>query len=144
MMTYFDTSAFVKLVVLEDGSNLARAAFEESAVRAISLIGYVEARAALARALRMKLLTPENFTEAKSSINSLWDAFFVSNINDVMVRYAGALAERHNLRGYDSVHLASALTIQNEINETISFAAWDRALLKAASNEGLHLVYLPD
>src|SRR6201999_2901363 len=46
-----------------------------------------------------------------------------------LARAAGELAERHALRGYDAVHLASALAIEDE---GLVVATWDRDLATAA------------
>jgi predicted nucleic acid-binding protein len=47
---------------------------------------------------------------------------------------AGRLAEEHGLRGYDAVHLASALALK----ET-TMVTWDGDLRAAAAREGLDL-----
>jgi uncharacterized protein len=53
------------------------------------------------------------------------------------VRHAGHLAERHELRGYDAVHLASALDV---IAGEEPLVTWDTALADAARLEGLSVV----
>ena len=55
-----------------------------------------------------------------------------------LVHVAGELADRHGLRGFDAVHLASALKVQ-ELKGTVTFAAFDRALVRAAKAEGRSL-----
>lgn len=54
-----------------------------------------------------------------------------------LCRAAGRLAEWHALRGYDAVHLATALTLASE---RLIFATWDRGLARAAGDEGLGVV----
>jgi predicted nucleic acid-binding protein len=51
-------------------------------------------------------------------------------VDGPLAREAGKLAERHRLRGYDAVHLASALVIGGS---GPIVATWDRALAAAAS-----------
>lgn len=46
-----------------------------------------------------------------------------------LARSASALAERHGLRGYDAVHLAAALSLDDP---ELVVATWDRALHRAA------------
>jgi uncharacterized protein with PIN domain len=52
VITYFDTSAFVKTVVAEEGSDAAVEIWNSSAIRVTSIVAYAEARAALAAAAR--------------------------------------------------------------------------------------------
>jgi predicted nucleic acid-binding protein len=48
---------------------------------------------------------------------------------------AGDIAERHALRGYDAVHLATALSIHELVLVT-----WDRDLARAALGSGRSVV----
>lgn len=50
-------------------------------------------------------------------------------LDDALARSAGELAERHALRGYDAVHLASATAIDDP---DLVIATWDRDLASAA------------
>jgi predicted nucleic acid-binding protein len=52
------------------------------------------------------------------------------------VERAEALAWEHGLRGYDAVHLASALTWQESVGEQIVLATFDQQLWEAASERG--------
>lgn len=51
-------------------------------------------------------------------------------LDDALARAAGALAEQHALRGYDAVHLASAIAIADP---DLVMATWDRDLAAAAT-----------
>jgi hypothetical protein len=51
--------------------------------------------------------------------------------------FAGELAERHGLRGYDAVHLASAISIEDADLVT---ATWDEALAAAVTASGYAVV----
>lgn len=55
-------------------------------------------------------------------------------LDAALARAAGRLAERRALRGYDAVHLASALAIDDA---DVVLATWDRALAEAAAGETL-------
>ncbi len=59
----------------------------------------------------------------------LWDAIEPMEIDEELVCSAGELAEDHRLRGYDAVHLASAVAVADA--ETVLVSA-DRDLLRAA------------
>ena len=50
---------------------------------------------------------------------------------------AGNLAWEHNLRGYDAVHLAAALSWGEALNAPVTLATFDRQLWQAAKMQGL-------
>ena len=51
-------------------------------------------------------------------------------VDAALARAAGDLAERHALRGYDAVHLASAIAIDDP---GLVMATWDRNLAAATA-----------
>ena len=53
-------------------------------------------------------------------------------IDGQLARDAGELAERLALRGYDAVHLASALALGTDT----TFVSWDADLRRAAASSG--------
>jgi uncharacterized protein len=116
-------------VVEESGSFDARDAWASASRRVSSRLLYVEARSALAAARRARRLSPRGHREAKAVVELLWDAIEPMEIDEELVCSAGELAEDHRLRGYDAVHLASAVAVADA--ETVLVSA-DRDLLRAA------------
>ncbi|HET8536300.1 MAG TPA: PIN domain-containing protein, partial [Solirubrobacteraceae bacterium] len=55
-------------------------------------------------------------------------------VDEALTRHAGELADARALRGYDAVHLASALALG--VEDTI-VVTWDRDLSDAAHAAGL-------
>lgn len=108
MIVYFDTSAFVPLLVTEPGTSLARELWDSADEVVTTRLLYVEAAAALARARRMGRITARNRRTAVDSLDELWRDFRVIEIDEVVIRRAAELADRYALRGYDAVHCASA------------------------------------
>jgi predicted nucleic acid-binding protein len=53
---------------------------------------------------------------------------------------ARGLIDRHALRGFDAIHLASALGLQAAANASVTFVAADHRLLRAAAQERLAIV----
>jgi predicted nucleic acid-binding protein len=53
---------------------------------------------------------------------------------------ARGLIQRHSLRAFDAIHLASALGLQAAANEPVTFVAADQRLLRAAAGERLATV----
>ncbi|MCI0635809.1 MAG: type II toxin-antitoxin system VapC family toxin, partial [Actinobacteria bacterium] len=108
MISYFDTSALVPLIVAESGSSAARELWDEaSRVTSVRLV-YPEARAALAQARREGRLTTRQLRSAVRALHDLYVQLDVVEIDEVLAHHAGELAEALGLRGYDAVHLAAA------------------------------------
>jgi predicted nucleic acid-binding protein len=66
---------------------------------------------------------------AVRAIDDLYAEIRVIGIDDALAQAAGELAERHGLRGYDAVHLASAISIEDA---GLLTATWDGNLAAAA------------
>ena len=134
MIAYFDTSAFIPLIVDEPGSNNCVRLWNE-ATRAVSArLLYAEARAALAQAHRMARLSREQLSASVEQLDLLTNQVDVVEITGPLVRAAGEIAELQQLRGYDAVHLAAAQSLGN--SETV-FVSGDRQLVEAAKRCGL-------
>lgn len=101
--------------------------------RVSSLLLYPEARAAIGRARRLDRLTAQQLGIAHRRVDMLWAAVDHVAITETLARRAGELAERHDLRAYDAVHLA-ALEDVGDL-ETV-FVSADEELLDAAGSIG--------
>ena len=133
MTLYLDTSSLVKLYVDEPGSDEVRQDLSEASVGATSLITYAEARAAFARHRRLGDITPAGFRSAKQDFDADWTRFAVVEPTLDLCRAAGELAERYQLRGFDSIHLATFLQIARDGGPAETrFSSFDRRLNRAA------------
>jgi predicted nucleic acid-binding protein len=132
--TYFDTSALLKLLVEEEGSDVAALSWDGADVILTSRLAYPEARAALASAGRGGRLSRDAGAIAKRSLEGLWRQLRVVEVSPEVAADAGELAESHALRGYDAVHLASALAV---LDDELLMVTWDDDLATAARREGL-------
>ena len=137
MIVYLDTGSLVKLYVEEDESSKVDALVRSSEVTATSLVAYAEARAAFARRFREKAFTPNEHDRIKEFFDKDWSSYLLLNVSGDMIRLAGNLAEKHALRGFDSIHLASALTLRQELSSPIVFSCFDNNLQKASKREDL-------
>jgi len=52
---------------------------------------------------------------------------------------AGDLAEKHGLRGFDAIHLASAVTLREKLASPVTFSCYDIRLQNASQREKLDL-----
>ena len=132
MIVYLDTSSLVKLYVEEDKSSKVDVLVKSSEVTATSLVAYAEARAAFARRFREKAFTTDEYSRLKKFFDKDWSRYFILSVTGDMIRLAGDLAEKHALRGFDSIHLASALTLRQELSSPIVFSCFDDNLQKAS------------
>lgn len=139
MILYLDTSALVKLYVEEEGTATVERAVEEAEVVATSVVAYAEARAAFARKFREGVFSRKNRDDAVEALDEDWVTFEKPEVTDALAIDAGHLAEEHALRGFDAVHLASALLVretcaQQRDGETeVVFLCFDSSLTRAAA-----------
>jgi len=124
-LVYFDSSAFVKLLVEEAGSELAAGLWDGCDAAVASRLAYPEVRAALAAAARNNDLTGHDLDAAEQAWDAYWAATRPVELTAAVERNAGQLARLHALRGADAVHLASALAIGDP---DLVVAVWDRRL----------------
>jgi len=138
MIVYLDTSSLVKLYVEENESSKVDLLVKSSEVTATSLVAYAEARAAFARRFREKAFTTDEYNRLKEFFGKDWGRYLILSVTADMIRLAGDLAEKHALRGFDSIHLASALTLRQELSSPIVFSCFDDNLQQASEREELH------
>lgn len=124
-LVYFDSSAFVKLLVDEEGSELAAQLWDGCDAALSSRLAYPEVRAALAAAGRNHDLDSDGLASAEQAWQEYWAATRPVEFTPAVERRAGELACLHALRGADAVHLASALAIAGS---DLVMAVWDRRL----------------
>lgn len=131
MTLYLDTSALLKLYVVEPHSKLVRRAVERAEHIALAVVAYAEARAALAHRHRDGSLDDAGLRETTGALEQDWPTFTRLEVTDGMARLAGSLAERYALRGFDAVHLAAALMWHRDSGDA-RFLGFDNRLNEAA------------
>ncbi len=139
-LVYFDSSAFVKLIAEEEGSDLAAQLWDGCDAAVSSRLAYPEVRAALATAQRNRQMRGQDVEMAERDWEEFWAATRPVELTHSVERHAGHLARAYSLQGADAVHLASALAI--EPSEVV-VAAWDRRLRAGAATSGLPVAPAP-
>ncbi len=124
-LVYFDSSALVKLVVEEAGSQLAAELWDGCDGALSSRLAYPEVRAALAASARNHDLGAGDLLQAEQAWEEFWAATRKVELTAEVEQRAGHLARAHALRGADAVHLASALAVDDD---DLVVAVWDRRL----------------
>ena len=137
MNLYLDTSSLFKLYVNEEDSDAAMALASRANTISVSQIAYPEFRGSLARAQRGGRLTDQAYLSTLELFERAWVTYAAREVTLPLIRLAGELAAKHYLRGFDAVHLASAVTLQRELDEPVTFSSSDDRLMEAARVEGL-------
>ncbi|MCV6987593.1 type II toxin-antitoxin system VapC family toxin [Mycobacterium shinjukuense] len=136
-IVYFDSSAFVKLLVEEDDSDIAAALWDGCDAAVSSRLAYPEVRAALAAAGRARRMGADEQRLALAMWEEYWAATRAVELTRDVAHRAGHLATAHALGGADAVHLASVLAIG--VDGTV-FAVWDQRLRTAAQEAAVEVV----
>jgi predicted nucleic acid-binding protein len=141
---FFDSSSLVKRFASETGSGWVSALFRVKTGHHIycSRIALVEVVSALARKLRNGDLDSGHYIRARRRLGRQF-AFriYKVEVTEPLIAEAADLSERHLLRGYDAVQLASALQINRFRTarnlSSLIFVNADLQLSAAARSEGL-------
>lgn len=137
LIAYLDTSALIKALLEEEGSRLADEIWARSSRRVASRLVYPEARAALAAAHRDGRIDQTALRATIGDLDAACDAMVLIGVDWPLARHAGELAEQHALRGYDAVHLATALATDAP---DLALVTWDRDLASAALKLGITII----
>ncbi len=95
----------------ENGSEDVERAVADSNRIATSAAAYPEACAAFTRLKREGKISPEQHSAAVADLDADWPSFGVADLTRTFARFCGRTAVRFGLRGYDAVHLASAVSV---------------------------------
>jgi hypothetical protein len=147
-MTYYcDSSAVVKVYLEEAGSTYMENLYDQAPIGNIFInaIAGPEVLSAMHRRFRSGDLSSEAISQARQDFMEDFQHFFNRiPVSDPIIALAMQLIERHPLRGYDSVQLATAIHLQSIFSafdgEEVYFVGSDRVLNNAARSEGLTVI----
>jgi len=137
VILYLDTSSLVKLFVEEPGSDEVGSLVNSAGAAGTSIIAYAESLAAFARKFREDAVPQKEYKRLVSLFDKSWDIFFQIHTSPTLIKLAGSLAEKHALRGFDAVHLASAIILKDQSGLTPVFSCFDDKLQQASIEEDL-------
>jgi predicted nucleic acid-binding protein len=129
---YLDSSALIKKYVVEKGTPEVRTLFAGGEVLWTSKISQAEVWSALARRWRGGDLTAAQYRTVIKSFERDWRALAGVELSDEVMGMIRRLVERHSLRAFDAVQLASAIWAQRNLGERVTFVGADVLLLRAA------------
>ena len=137
MILFCDTSALLKLYIVEAESDALKVLVQEAEAVAVCRIAWAEAYAALSRRAREVPEDNSLIEQAKAALANDWPHFVVLEIDQPLVELAGEYADTFALRGYDSIQLAAAFEVGRISQTPIFFACFDTRLNKAAKLLGM-------
>ncbi|MCB0165723.1 MAG: type II toxin-antitoxin system VapC family toxin [Anaerolineae bacterium] len=143
-VVYLDTSALVKRYALETGSKWIMALTTAASGHDIfvSRLAGPEMIAAIFRKVKVKEVSRSKAAQIAQTFRSDWQTKYqILSVTSATADQAMQLAEVYGLRGYDAVHLATALVLQrvrlSAGFSNFTFVTADNDQLSAALAEGL-------
>jgi len=137
MILYLDTSALVKRYFREPYSDDVISRWKSATQIVTSFVAYAETIASIYRKKREADLADTLIRKIADSFRQDWESFIRVEVNDELNGYINRLVEGHPLRGFDAIHLASAMVIHERLPEDFVFACFDDRLARTARSEGL-------
>ena len=137
MILYLDTSALVKRYFYEPYSDDIISRWKSATQIVTSFVAYAETMASMYRKKRESDLADTLICKIADSFHHDWESFIRVEVNDKLNGYIDRVVEKYPLRGFDAIHLASAIVIHERLSEDFVFACFDDRLASAAQSEGL-------
>jgi predicted nucleic acid-binding protein len=139
-MLFADASALIKRYVREPHSTTTRRRLAAGPV-AVSRLSEVEVPSGLARLCREGRLTERARDRALAAVAADFAAWYIVELSHDVTAIARRCLTRHHLRSGDAIQLASALWLQQALDESLGgFLAFDDRLVVAARNEPLVVI----
>ncbi|GBE34967.1 hypothetical protein BMS3Bbin06_01501 [bacterium BMS3Bbin06] len=137
MKTFFDSSAFAKRYVEEDGSQIVDDICRETTELSLSVICVPEIISALNRRIREKRLSQRDYAKIKRHLSDdIRDVVIINLVPEVIVA-STKLLEASPLRAMDALHVACAVIWRAEF-----FVSSDKQQVAAAKKAGLKIKYV--
>jgi len=134
MILYADTSSLVKLYVEEAGSDAVRELVRKADMVASCRVALPEMVSALTRRHHNRQIETPVYELLIQAVRNDWKHLVALEFDEQLT---ADLVKRHALRGYDAVHLASAVQLSNNDQVNMVFSSYDQQLMQAANDEGL-------
>ncbi len=137
MILYLDTSALLKRYFREPFSEAVSLKWTQSEAIVISSVAYAETMATIFRKKRESGLSNRVVQKIMATFQRDWRGFIHVEVTDDLNEYIDQVVQNHSLRGFDAIHLASALVIHEKLPHDFFFACFDQRLNQVARIEGL-------
>lgn len=138
MKVYFDSSAYAKRFIEEQGSQRIDNICQQATAVGLSIICFPEILSALNRRVREKSISQEQYAVAKKRLSKDVSDMEIINITPQVVSKSGLLLENNSLRAFDAIHIACAIKWNADL-----FVTSDRRQQTAARKSKLHTEFCP-
>ncbi len=139
-MIYLDSSALVKKYLKEKGTGRIKSLLKDANAVATSKLAYPELISAFVRKHRDRAISETELHQALGDFEGDLEAMLIIDLQDELFPFIKKILKKYHLKGADSVHLASALWLEQGTKEDVLFVASDLNLLKAAKAERLEIL----
>ena len=137
MNIYLDTSTLAKKYVKEPGLSELIRLWKDSTALFTSAVTYAEMMASFHRKQRKVTLPEKTFRRMIASFRRDWQGLFRVEVSERLHDSIDRLVSEYTLRGFDAIHLSSAILMHDRLRQDFVFARSDQQLLQAARREGL-------
>ena len=137
MILYLDTSALVKKYFKEKNSSEVIKAWRSSFGIATSAVAYAELLAAIYRKASETRVRNTHIESVVRQFQEDWSSFIIVEVDNRLNETIHRVIVKHDLCGFDALHLAAALTIASAGVDNFFFACYNKRLRHAAQAEGL-------
>ena len=137
MILYLDTSAILKRYFQESFSEEVSAKWKQSEMIVTSSVAYAETMATIYRKQKEADIDNKVIQKIIQAFQMDWSGFIRVEVTDDLNEYINNMLQKHPLRGFDAIHLASALVIYEKFPRIFFFACFDQKLNQAARLESL-------
>ena len=134
MLAFFDSSAFVKRYVGEEGTEAVLSLCDRASEIGLSGIALPELISAFFRLHRERKISDPQYRQLKSSLLTDIEDAAVCDLTPQVLAHAMVSLETNVLRGMDALHIGSALTLKADV-----FVSADRRQCDAAARAGLNV-----
>jgi predicted nucleic acid-binding protein len=135
MRVFFDSSAFVKRYVREEGTDVVLSWCDQATELCLSGIALPEIVSAFCRLLREDLVSPVQYRHLKTMLMADISDAAICDLTPEVIRHSIIRLEKNVLRGMDAIHLGSALALNVDL-----FVSADARQCDAATQAGLRVV----
>ena len=140
MIAYFDSSSIVKWFFDEPFEDSARNAKDKASIIVTSPIAFPEVMSAFNRAWKDRRCRKKEMEIIRNEFERIWPDFKWIKVNERLLHQAGRLIFKHNLKGFDAIHLASALELKEGAEDIeLFFSCFDKKLNRSARKEGFRI-----
>jgi len=134
MRIFFDSSAFAKRYVSEEGTDAVVQWCDRAAEIALSGIALPELISAFCRLRRESKISEAQYQQLKDSLLADIEDAAICDLTPIVLAHSIASLERNTLRGMDAIHIGSAVAMQADL-----FVSADTRQCAAAAAAGLQV-----